>query len=113
MFAANYNIVLDQGADWSIVLTLNDSNGDPVNLNGATFVGEVRELETLVRAAEFTLTASSPTTLGQLTIALTDTQTASFTRTDGYIYDIFWTKSGIRNRLLEGTVTVRNQVSRF
>ena len=63
-------------------------------------------------ATTFTSAFVSPRTTGQITISLTDVQTAALE--DGrYVYDLVITdSSGIKTRVVEGIATVSPSVSR-
>ena len=63
-------------------------------------------------ATTFTSAFVSPRTTGQITISLTDVQTAALE--DGrYVYDLVITdSSGIKTRVVEGIATVNSSVSR-
>ena len=109
--AAVSNFYIDQGADFSTTLYLTDSNGDILNLTDYTALGQVRKtFESSTVAATFTLSLAAAT--GQVTVTLTDVQTAALT-SGRYVYDILITdSSGDKTRILEGHATVVPSVSR-
>ena len=109
--AAVSNLYIDQGADFSTTLYLTDSNGDVLNLTDYTALGQVRKTYgSSTIAATFTLSLVAAT--GQVTVTLTDVQTAALT-SGRYVYDILITdSSGDKTRILEGHATVVPSVSR-
>ena len=109
--AAVSNFYIDQGADFSTTLYLTDSNGDVLNLTDYTALGQVRKTYgSSTIAATFTLALTAAT--GQVTVTLTDVQTAALT-SGRYVYDILITdSSGDKTRILEGHATVVPSVSR-
>ena len=110
--AALSNIYIDQGADFQTVISLTDSNGDILNLTDYTALGQVRKtFGSGTVAATFTLALAAAT--GQVTVTLTDVQTAALT-SGRYVYDILITdSSGDKTRILEGHATVVPSVSRL
>jgi hypothetical protein len=109
MLAANYNITLDRGADYSFVLTLNSPAGTPVVITGAGFDSDVRDVKTKAQAGVL----SGVVTTGASGIA-TFSMIAADTKllragTGLYEYDIFMTLGGVKRRLLYGSFTLRPQ----
>ena len=84
---------------------------DILNLTGYTAIGQVRKtFGSSTTAATFTLALVAAT--GQVTVTLTDVQTAALTY-GRYVYDILLTdSSGDKTRILEGHATVTPSVSR-
>ena len=52
--AAVHNIVIDQGSDFSIVVTVRDNTGTPLDLAGHTVRGQLREHYKSNVAVDFT-----------------------------------------------------------
>ena len=109
--AAVSNFYIDQGADFSTTLSLTESNSDVLNLTGYTGLGQMRKTYgSSTIAATFTLALTAAT--GQVTVTLTDVQTAALV-SGRYVYDILLTdSSGDKTRILEGHATVVPSVSR-
>jgi hypothetical protein len=115
MAATTYDILLEQGATFSQVITYKD-NGVAVNLTGYTARMQVRAtLESASTLVELT-TANSRIALGgaagtiSLTISATDT--AALTAGRG-VYDLeLVSGSGIVTRLLQGVCTISRNVTR-
>ena len=109
--AAVSNFYIDQGADFSTTLYLTDSNGDVLNLTGYTGLGQMRKTYgSSTIAATFTLALTAAT--GQVTVTLTDVQTAALS-SGRYVYDLVITDvSGDKTRVVEGIATIKPSVSR-
>ena len=109
--AALSNIYIDQGADFTTVISLTDSNDDALNLTGYTALAQIRKTygSTTVAAAFGTVLTSDS---GQISLTLTDTVTAAMT-SGRYVYDVLLTDgSGDKTRVLEGQAVLTPGVSR-
>ena len=106
------NLFIDQSADFTTTVTINDSAGSALDLTGYTALAMIRKTYQSTTATTFTSTFVSPRTTGQITISLTDTQTAALE--DGrYVYDLVITNAaGSKTRVVEGIATVNPSVSR-
>ena len=106
------NLFIDQDADFTTTVTVNDSNGSALDLTGYTALAMIRKTYQSSTSTTFTSAFVSPRTTGQITISLTDVQTAALE--DGrYVYDLVITDaSGIKTRVVEGIATVSPSVSR-
>tara|TARA_B100000035_G_scaffold313765_1_gene328244 strand:- start:1174 stop:1509 length:336 start_codon:yes stop_codon:yes gene_type:complete len=105
------NLYVDQGSDFTITLSLTDSVDDALNLTGSSFLAQVRKshASSTVKA---TFTTTNDGNGGNLTIKLTDVQTAAL-EAGRYVYDVMQTASdGIKTRLIEGQLIVTPSVSR-
>tara|TARA_B100002019_G_C21039732_1_gene483881 strand:+ start:33 stop:368 length:336 start_codon:yes stop_codon:yes gene_type:complete len=106
------NIFIDQGATFSTTLTINDSTGSALNLNGFTAIAQIRKSPSSSTATSFTTTFANDVTTGQLTISLTDTQTTAL-EAGRYNYDVLITSgANVKTRVVEGIATVNPAVSR-
>tara|TARA_R100001163_G_C4998668_1_gene148612 strand:+ start:30 stop:371 length:342 start_codon:yes stop_codon:yes gene_type:complete len=102
---ATYNMTVQRRSDHSIQLVFKDSNNDPINLTGYTVEAQVWDKERSLKFADWTVTYTNRST-GTIDIALTDTQTASFTPAVLY-YDVLLTNpSGLKEYYLEGKLTI-------
>ena len=105
------NLFVDHGSDFEITLSLTDSVDNALSLSGATFLGQVRKSHGS-NTVKATFTTSNDGTGGNLTVKLTDVQTASLD-SGRYVYDIIQTASdGLKTRLIEGQLIVTPSVSR-
>lgn len=106
------NLFIDQNADFTTTVTINDSNGSALDLTSYTALAMIRKTYQSTTATTFTSTFVSPRTTGQITISLTDTQTAAL-ESGRYVYDLVITDaSGNKTRVVEGIATVNPSVSR-
>tara|TARA_B100001109_G_scaffold170697_1_gene139420 strand:+ start:73 stop:408 length:336 start_codon:yes stop_codon:yes gene_type:complete len=105
------NLFVDQGSDFTITLSLTNSVDDALNLSGNTFLGQVRKSHGS-NTVKATFTTTNDGVGGNLTVSLTDTQTAAL-ESGRYVYDILQTDgSGVKTRLIEGQLIVTPSVSR-
>jgi hypothetical protein len=106
------NLFIDQDADFTTTVTVNDSNGTALDLTSYTALAMIRKTYQSSTATTFTSAFVSPRTTGQITISLTDTQTAAL-ESGRYVYDLVITDaSGNKTRVVEGIATVNPSVSR-
>ena len=105
------NIFIDQGADFTTTVTVTDSNGDAVSLVGYSAAAQIRKSHSSSTSTAFT-TSISNASGGEITITLSDTQTAAL-EAGRYVYDVLITASGgDKTRVVEGQVTVNPSVTR-
>lgn len=113
MFAATYNLTVDRASTWSMVLTLKDPSGAPINYTSVgNFTGHVRLGYTNAKVAQFTFTAIGATTNGQLSMSLPVSETIKLTPDTEYEYDVFLALSGVTTKLLTGSLTCRANITR-
>jgi len=99
-----HNISVQRRADYDLQLQFKDSAGVGINLTGWTAYAQVWDRSRATKYADFAVTYIDRAT-GQISIALTDTQTATFP--DEAFYDVLLEDSGgLRNYYLEGIVYV-------
>ena len=115
MAATTYDILIEQGATYSQVVTYKES-GVAVNLTGYTARMQVRStLESATTVVELT-TANGRIALGgaagTITLTISATDTAALTAGRG-VYDLeLVSGSGIVTRLLQGVATISRNVTR-
>lgn len=107
--AANHNITIDRGADWSKVLVIANNNGAPVSLANTVWKGEIKDpndpLERVV--ATFAFDIISGGTTGQVRITLTKAESLKLQKKTYYTYDWFVSLNGVNVRLLEGEIDLQ------
>ena len=102
---ATYNMTVQRRADHSIQLVFKDSSSAAINLTGYTVAAQVWDEPRSNKYADFTVTYTNRAT-GTVDIALTDTQTATFSP-DVLKYDVVLTNpSGLKEYYLEGTIFI-------
>lgn len=99
-----YNFTLQRRADYSLDLQFKDGNDTAVNLTGYTVYAQAWNEGRSTKYADFAVTYVDRSN-GQITIGLTDTQTAGFP--DELRYDVLLEDSGgTREYYLEGVIFV-------
>jgi hypothetical protein len=112
--AGIYNATMDQGAQWTLTVVYDDSNGNPIDLTGYTARMQVR------RKFDSPTAVLTLDTGGQGIVITPLTGTLALTATTGqtglveggiYVYDLEITNGGVVTRLIQGNMTVRPQVT--
>ena len=99
-----HNISLQRRADFDLQLQFKDAAGVGIDLTGWTAYAQVWDRGRTTKYADFAVDYIDRIT-GQIKIALTDTQTATFP--DEAFYDVLLEDTtGLRNYYLEGIVYV-------
>ena len=102
---ATYDMTVQRRSDHEIQLIFKDSNNDAINLTGFTVASQVYDESRSTLYASFSVTYTNRSA-GTVDIALTDTQTATFTP-NVLKYDVLLTNpSGLKEYYLEGNIFV-------
>ena len=110
MAAGTYNFILEQGATFNRILTV--ENNSAMNLTNYTVASKMRSThDSGTVVGTFTCTISDATA-GEITMQMTNSTTAAIE--EGiYVYDLEITNSaGTVTRLMEGNITVNPEVTR-
>lgn len=100
-----YNMTVQRRSDHAIQLIFKDSDNNAINLTGYTVAAQVWDSPRSNKYADWTVTYTNRVT-GTIDIALTDTQTATFTP-DVLKYDVALTNgAGLKEYYLEGNIFV-------
>lgn len=115
MTAGIYNTTIDQGSIWELTIVYQDSDGDPIDLTGYTAAMQLRQNYNS-EAADLTLTtANGGLTItgatGTIQVYATAVQTGNLTA-GFYVYDLELTSGSNISRLIQGQITVAEQVTR-
>lgn len=107
------NLVINSGSDFTQTFTLEGSdNNSPLNLNNYEIDAQMRKWSGSSSAINFSTNIIAPSTSGKISIGLTSGQTVDL-KSGRYVYDILITDPyGIKNRVIEGMVLVREGVTR-
>lgn len=98
-----YNMTIQRRSDHSIQLVFKDSSNAAIDLTGFTVEAQVWEETRTTKYADFSVTYTNRST-GTIDIALTDTQTATFSP-NILKYDVLLTNpSGLKEYYLEGNI---------
>ena len=100
-----YNMTVQRRSDHSIQLVFKDSSNNAIDLTGFTVAAQVWEETRTTKYADFAVTYTNRST-GTVDIALTETQTATFSP-NVLKYDVLLTNgSGLKEYYLEGNIFV-------
>jgi len=105
------NLYIDQGTDFSITVDVTDSAGEILELDDYTAAAQIRKTYSSSTVSA-TFATSIAELAGQVTISLTDTQTAAL-EAGRYVYDLNITSAaGVVTRVIEGQAIVTPGVTR-
>jgi hypothetical protein len=105
------NLYIDQGSDYSSIITVNNQNGTPLNLTGATVAAQFRKSYNSSSFTNFTVTIHNAL-LGQIRLVLA-ASVSSAVMAGRYLYDIETTSiNGEKRRVLEGIVVLSPEITR-
>lgn len=103
--AGTYDFTVQRRADHNIQLVFKDSNNNAISLIGYTVAAQVWDEPRSNKYADFAVTYTNRVN-GTVDIALTDTQTQTFSPNE-LKYDVALTNaSGLKEYYLEGTIFV-------
>ena len=106
------NLFIDQDADFTTTVTINDSSDVALDLTGYTAAAMIRKSHKSSTSTAFTVVFVEPLTSGQITLSLTDVQTAALNE-GRFVYDLVITESGgDKTRVVEGIATIKPSVTR-
>ena len=112
MSASTYDITIEQGATFSLLITYRDTAGALVDLTGYTAKMDIRTAVggSLIKTIS---TASGGITLGgaagTITLAISATDTAAITSNG--VYDLELTSGSTVTRLIQGGMTLSREVT--
>jgi hypothetical protein len=112
MLAANYDITIDRAAEYTFVLTIKNQAGTAVDIGSAAFYSDIRDPVSNRKAVSFTPTILDSGVNGQVSFNLTEANTLALQLSGKYVYDIFMRRSSVSERLIEGSVTVRDNTTK-
>jgi hypothetical protein len=104
----NYNI--DQGSDWSTIVTAKDSSGAVIDLSNRTITSHMRKNYTSTASTAISGIAKVASA-GTLTLNLTSAVSAAM-KSGYYYYDVEVTTGSIVTRILEGKIHLRPEVTK-
>lgn len=104
------NIVIDQGSDYQVSISVENANNVSVNLAGYTAFAQMRKHYTSL--TYYTFNTAVDLQLGAVVLSMSANTTNNIPA-GRYVYDCEITSNeGIKTRLIEGIVTVTPQVTR-
>ena len=110
--AAYVELTIEQGANLTSTVTVNDTQGDSVNLT--TYSASAQLRKSYYSSSANTLTATiTGNANGQITMSMTAANTSALTP-GRYVYDLIITNStdNSKTRVVEGTAVVLPSVTR-
>lgn len=109
--ASKANLVMDQGSNFSVTITLTDENGNLIDLSGFTGYSSMRKTYSSINATAFGVSLN--TLSGTITLTLDSQYTAAIPG-GRYVYDVdVISSANVVSRILEGMVTVTPSVTKF
>jgi hypothetical protein len=106
------NIPIDQGTDFSSVISVLGADGLAYDLTGYTARGQIRKSYTSSNSVTFTCAVQSPGTEGKIQLTLTSAQTGAM-KAGRYLFDIEIVEiaTGAVSRVVQGQVEVNPRVT--
>jgi hypothetical protein len=113
MAAGYQELFIEQGTTFNTTITLDDVNGDPLDLTGSTPKAQVKKSYYSANAsANFIVNIPVPTN-GVISLTLNAPETSNL-KPGRYVYDVLLKDtSNTVTRILEGTINIIPQVTRF
>ena len=113
MAAGYQELFIEQGADFSTSITLDDADNQAFDLTGYVAKSQIKKsYYSSNAAAQFTITIPTPAN-GILNMSLSSANTANISA-GRYVYDvIIKNPSNVTTRVLEGIVNIVPQVTKF
>lgn len=108
--AAVRNISIYQGDTYINEITIQDSNGDPIDISNRTYSGQIRKAPGGASVEASFTSSITDAVNGKVQISLSSSQTASIP-SGTYYYDVQENNLGIILTLMAGKATVSAQVS--
>lgn len=114
--AGTYNFTIDQGSDFSLLITYKDDSGTPISLTGKTISAKARAKKENKNASfVFGYTPRDQTTnTGEFYLTLPNEASSAVPLLDlnKFFYDVELNDAGVITRLFQGTVTISREITR-
>lgn len=111
MSAGALDLYIEKGTDWLRYVTLLDANEEPIDITNYSFNAHLRQSVAATEFISFVI-AKTDAANGQLSLSLANTVTSAITYNTG-VYDVEAIDGvGIVSRILEGAVTLKDEVTR-
>ena len=106
------NIFIDQGSDYSNIVTVTTPNGQPLNLTGFTVASQMRKSYSSSVSYNFNASIFNAL-LGRVRLQLTSAQSEAIPP-GRYLYDVEVTSpNNIKTRVVEGIATITPQITKI
>jgi len=104
-------ITVEQGANFSTTINVNDAAGAGQNLTSYSVAAQMRKSHYSTTAVDFTVSITEAAN-GEITMTMTSANTSNLTP-GRYVYDLVMTSpTNIKTRVVEGIATVLPSVTR-
>ncbi len=105
------NLFVDAGTDYSTIITVAATNGQPLNLTGYSVASQMRKSYSSSTVYNFTSSLYDAAN-GKVRLQLNNTQSSAIPA-GRWLYDVEITSpSGTKTRVIEGIVTVTPEITR-
>jgi hypothetical protein len=112
MASTKWNQDINAGEDWTASLILSYASSVARDLTGFTIDSKIKRHYKSVNTKETILVTVVDATAGSIKLSLTNTQTSNL-KSGKYLYDVELTEtsSGSRERVIEGNIQIRPEVT--
>ncbi len=108
--AVTSNLLVEQGATFTVTIIYSDDNGNPSNLSNSTVLSRMRR--SYYSANSILLTSNiSDAASGEITLGLSAASTSNI-KPGRYVYDVNISNANVVTRVVEGIITVLPGVTR-
>lgn len=106
------NLTINSGEDFSNTFELASADSDsPLDLAGYTVTSQMRKYPGSINYVQFETYIPNPTTLGRIIIGLASEVTSTI-KPGRYLYDVVLDRGGVKSRVIEGMILVREGVTK-
>jgi len=106
------DLFVDQGSDWSAILTFSNVDGTARDFTNCTVAGQLRKGYGSSTFTAITTTFPAPATSGKIKLALGNATTAAL-KAGRYVYDVEVVDAqGLKSRVVEGIITLTPEVTK-
>jgi hypothetical protein len=103
---AKLDLYIDQGDDFSKIVTLSDQDGDPIDLTGFTFTAALKEYYNTTKDFALQVSVFGAATNGQLRVFMTSTNAQLLVK-QRYVYSVRGTNGTDTVRVLDGQALIQ------
>lgn len=110
------NLVIEQGTDFTNIITVADDDGVVKDLTDYTFEGAIRRTYSSSTSYPLTVEANVDPTDGKINMSMPAAETAELRAPRRYVYDVYMIgpdPDNVRTRVVEGIVTVTPSVAHY
>lgn len=106
------NLYIDQGTDYSTIVTVSTANGDPFNLTGFDVAAQMRKSYQSTKFHSFTATVIDALA-GKIRLTLTAAESEAI-KAGRWLYDVQIMRevTGPKKRVVEGIVVINPQITK-